>query len=169
MFVTLRRSSSRATRGRGVDWIGLVTFSGSLFLLVYALVQGNEKGWGSTEIVAMLVGAVVLLVLFLVAELAQRRPMLDLTLFRRPAFTGANIVAFCLAASFFAMFLYMTLYIQDVLHYSRCRPAFGSCRSRCCRSSSHRSRAVSACGCPSACCSAAACSWSASACCDDRA
>ena len=44
--------------------------------------------------------------------------MLDLALFRRPAFAGANIVAFCLAASYFAMFLYLTLYIQDVLHYS---------------------------------------------------
>ena len=119
VFVTLSKVvESRDPEAAGIDWGGLVTFSGGLFLLVYALVQGNTKGWGSTEIVAMLAGAVVLLVLFLVVELAQRRPMLDLTLFRRPAFTGANIVAFCLAASYFAMFLYLTLYIQDVLHYS---------------------------------------------------
>ena len=119
VFVTLTKVvESRDPNARGIDWGGLVTFSGGLFLLVYALVQGNSKGWGSTEIVLMLAGAVVLLVLFLVVELAQRRPMLDLALFRRPAFTGANIVAFCLAASYFAMFLYLTLYIQDVLHYS---------------------------------------------------
>src|SRR5271170_2416329 len=115
VFVTLSKvAESRDPEASGIDWGGLITFSGGLFLLVYALVQGNAKGWGSTEIVAMLSGAVVLLVLFLIVELAQRRPMLDLKLFRRPAFTGANIVAFCLAASYFAMFLYLTLYIQDV-------------------------------------------------------
>ena len=66
----------------------------------------------------MLAGAVVLLALFMVVERLQERPMLDLSLFRRPAFTGANLVAFTLSASLFAMFLYLTLYIQDVLHYS---------------------------------------------------
>jgi EmrB/QacA subfamily drug resistance transporter len=102
----------------GIDWAGLITFSAALFMLVFALVRGNDKGWGSTQIVALLVGAVVLLVLFVIVELRQRRPMLDLSLFRRPAFTGASMVAFCLAASVFSMFLYLTLYLQDVLGYS---------------------------------------------------
>ncbi len=119
VFITLTQvSDSRDPDATGVDWPGLVTFSGSLFLLVYALVQGNEKGWGSTEIVSFLIGAVVLMVLFIVVELRQSQPMLDLSLFRRPAFSGASIVAFCLAGSFFAMFLYLTLYLQDVLGYS---------------------------------------------------
>ena len=118
IFITLTQvAESRDPNATGVDWAGLVTFSGSLFLLVYALVQGNEKGWGSTRIVACLAGAVVLIVLFLIAELRQRRPMLDLSLFRRPAFTGASIVAFSVSASIFAMFLYLTLYIQDVLGF----------------------------------------------------
>jgi predicted MFS family arabinose efflux permease len=102
----------------GADWPGFITFSGSLFLLVFALVQGNESGWGSTKIVAYLIGALVLIVLFLIVERAQKRPMLDLALFRRPAFGGASIVAFTLAASAFSMFLYLTLYIQTVLGYS---------------------------------------------------
>jgi len=102
----------------GVDWIGLLTFSGALFLLVYALIKGNEKGWGSVEILTMLGASAALLVAFVVAESRQRRPMLDLTLFRRPAFAGASIVAFALSSSMFAMFLYLTLYIQDVLRYS---------------------------------------------------
>ncbi len=119
VFITLTRvKDSRDPNATGVDWAGLVTFSGSLFLLVYALVQGNQKGWGSPEIVAFLSAAVVLMAAFLVVEHLQSRPMLDLTLFRRPAFTGASIVAFCLSSSFFAMFLYLTLYIQDVLGYS---------------------------------------------------
>jgi predicted MFS family arabinose efflux permease len=85
---------------------------------VFALVRGNDKGWGSTQIVAFLVLSLVLIVLFLIVERLQERPMLDLTLFRRPAFTGANIVAFALSGSIFAMFLYLTLYIQDVLGFS---------------------------------------------------
>jgi EmrB/QacA subfamily drug resistance transporter len=119
VFIALTRvSDSRDPEATGVDWAGLVTFSGALFLLVYALVQGNEKGWGSTEIVAFLSAAVVLLIAFVIAELVQTRPMLDLSLFRRPAFSGASIVAFALSGSFFAMFLYLTLYIQDVLGYT---------------------------------------------------
>ncbi len=117
VFTLARVSESRDPNATGVDWLGLVTFSGSLFLLVYALEQGNEAGWGSTKILAMLIASAVLLATFLLAELRQRRPMLDLTLFRRPAFTGANIVAFALASSIFAMFLYLTIYIQDVLGY----------------------------------------------------
>ncbi len=118
VFLTLSQvSESRDPNARGVDWIGLVTFSGSLFLLVFALIQGNEKGWGSTRILSFLIGSAVLFIVFLIAELRQQRPMLDLTLFRRPAFTGASIVAFCVSASMFSMFLYLTLYIQDVLRY----------------------------------------------------
>src|SRR5262249_21844520 len=111
-------SESRDPHATGVDWGGLVSFSGALFMLVYALVQGNEKGWGSAEIVGLLAGSAVLLVAFVVIELRQSRPMLDLSLFRLHAFTGASIVAFTISASMFAMFLYLTLYIQDVLGYS---------------------------------------------------
>ena len=110
-------SESRDPNARGVDWAGLVTFSGSLFLLVFALIEGNEKGWGSTRIVGFLVGSLVLIVLFVIVERTQERPMLDLSLFRRPAFAGASIVAFCVSASMFSMFLYLTLYIQDVLGF----------------------------------------------------
>jgi len=110
-------AESRDPEATGVDWVGLVTFSGSLFLLVFALIKGNEDGWGSTRILSYLVGSAILLAVFLIAERRQRRPMLDLTLFRRPAFAGASIVAFAISASMFSMFLYLTLYIQDVLGY----------------------------------------------------
>jgi len=118
VFLTLSQvSESRDPNATGVDWQGLVTFSGSLFLLVFALVQGNEYGWGSTRILAYLIASAVLFALFLLAEVRQERPMLDLTLFRRPAFAGASVVAFAISSSMFAMFLYLTLYIQDVLGY----------------------------------------------------
>jgi len=118
VLTVMRVSESRDPEAAHVDWLGLITFSGSLFLLVFALVRGNDTGWGSTQIVAMLAASVILIILFLVAELAQERPMLDLNLFRRPAFVGANAVAFAISASIFSMFLYLTLYIQNVLGYS---------------------------------------------------
>jgi EmrB/QacA subfamily drug resistance transporter len=119
VYLTLTRvAESRDPEARGVDWMGFVTFSASLFLLVFALIQGNEKGWGSTEILSYLIGSAMLIVLFVIVERLQQRPMLDLSLFRRRAFAGASIVAFCISASMFSMFLYLTLYIQDVLGYS---------------------------------------------------
>jgi EmrB/QacA subfamily drug resistance transporter len=119
VILTLRQvHESRDPAARGVDWAGLITFSGSLFLLVFALIEGNEKGWGSTRIVSFLAASAALIVAFVIVESRQRRPMLDLTLFRRPAFAGASIVALAISASMFSMFLYLTLYIQDVLGYS---------------------------------------------------
>jgi MFS family permease len=109
---------SRDPQAARIDWAGLTTFSGALFLLVFALIKGNDDGWGSPQIVGFLVGSGILLVVFVLAERAQERPMLDLTLFRRPAFAGASIVAFSISASMFAMFLYLTLYLQDVLQLS---------------------------------------------------
>jgi EmrB/QacA subfamily drug resistance transporter len=117
--VTLTRvAESRDPDAAGVDWAGLVTFSGGLFLLIFALVRGNAEGWGSPLIVSFLIGAVVLLCGFVVVERRQARPMFDLTLLRKPAFAGASIAAFALSASLFSMFLYMTLYIQNALGYS---------------------------------------------------
>jgi len=119
ILVTLSRVSESSDRSRRrIDWIGFVSFSVSLFMLVFALVRGNDTGWSSAQIVGMLVGAGVLMVVFLVAEGVQRDPMLDLSLFKRPAMNGVSIAAFVLGASIFALFLYLTLYIQDDLGFS---------------------------------------------------
>ena len=101
-----------------IDWPGLVTFSSGLFCLVYALIRGNDDGWGSAKIVSLLTTAALLLAIFVTVELRRDQPMLDLRLFSIPTFTGAQIVAFSLHASMFAMFLYITLYMQNVLRYS---------------------------------------------------
>jgi EmrB/QacA subfamily drug resistance transporter len=119
IVVSLR--TVRETRDPGaarVDWAGLVTFSGALFALVFALVRGNTEGWGSATIVGLFVVAAVLLVAFVAVERHQERPMFDLSLLRKPTFVGASLVAFCLSASMFSMFLYLTLYMQNVLGYS---------------------------------------------------
>jgi predicted MFS family arabinose efflux permease len=101
-----------------VDIPGVATFSLALFLLVYGLVRGNPDGWSSAPIVGALVGSAVLMLLFLAIERRSDHPMLELPLFRKPAFDGVSAVAFCLSASMFSMFLYLTLYVQDVLHFT---------------------------------------------------
>ena len=114
----LRVDESKSPGTPRVDWLGTAALTGSLFLLVYGLLQGNEKGWSSALIVGCLVGAVVLMAAFAAIELSQRNPMLDLHLFRGAAFVGAQIAAFAISASIFAAFLYLTLYLQNVLGYS---------------------------------------------------
>ncbi len=117
--ITLSKiAESKDPRAHHIDWVGFVTFSASLFALVFALVRGNDLGWGSATIVSLLVASAVLMVAFFLNELWTSDPMLDLGLFKIPAFVGISVVAFTLAASIFAMFLYLTLYIQDDLGYS---------------------------------------------------
>jgi EmrB/QacA subfamily drug resistance transporter len=106
---------SRDPHATRVDWPGVVTFSAALGLLVLALVRGNDEGWSSTLIVSLLAGAGALLVAFLAIEQRVREPMLPLELFKRPAFTGVQLAAFAISGSIFALFLYLTLYLQNYL------------------------------------------------------
>jgi EmrB/QacA subfamily drug resistance transporter len=115
-FVWVRESRDPAPRG--LDWPGQATLAGGLFLLVLALLRGNQLGWGSTQIVAELAGAAALLITFILWEQRAREPMLPLRLFRRPAFAGAQLAVFAMSASFFALFLYTTLYLQNILRLS---------------------------------------------------
>jgi EmrB/QacA subfamily drug resistance transporter len=101
-----------------VDVPGLITFSLALFLLIFGLIRGNPEGWGSPLILACLIGSAVLLSAFVAIELRSKYPMLDLSLFRKGAFNGVSAVAFGLSAGMFAMFLYLTIYMQGVLDYS---------------------------------------------------
>ena len=109
---------SRDLRGARLDIPGFVTFSAALGLLVFGLIESSRKGWGSAVVEASMIASVVLIAAFVMVERRRRAPMLDLSLFRRPAFDGASIVAFTLSASIFAMFLYLTLYLQNILGLS---------------------------------------------------
>jgi EmrB/QacA subfamily drug resistance transporter len=119
--VVMAMTKLRETRdpaGRRIDWIGTVTFTASLFVLVLAVIRGNSNGWGSTLIVSLFAAGILLLVAFLISQVVQSAPMFDLSLFRKPAFNGASIVAFTLSASMLSMFLYLTLYLQTILNLS---------------------------------------------------
>jgi EmrB/QacA subfamily drug resistance transporter len=116
LAITLARvRETRDPSASRIDWGGLVTFSSALFLLVLALVRGNDEGWGSTVIVALLASAGVLFATFLAIETRVRQPMLPLHLFKKPAFTGVQLAALAVSASMFALFLYLTFWLQGYL------------------------------------------------------
>jgi predicted MFS family arabinose efflux permease len=89
-----------------------------LFLLVFGIMRGNAHGWSSTLIISSLVAGFALLVVFVVLESRQLRPMLDVRLFRQRAFVGVSVATFCIAAGMFAMFPYLSIYMQAILGYS---------------------------------------------------
>jgi EmrB/QacA subfamily drug resistance transporter len=111
-------AESRDPTPRRVDVPGQLTLIAGLFLLVLALLRGNEEGWGSTGIVAALAGAAVLLIAFVIVEERSREPMLPLRLMSQRRFAGPQVAVFAIASSFFAVFLYMTIYLQTVLGLS---------------------------------------------------
>jgi EmrB/QacA subfamily drug resistance transporter len=114
----LKLRESRDPSATSVDWPGVATFSSALFLLVLALVRGNDEGWDGTLIVSLFAGAALLLAAFVVIERRVSEPMLPLGLFRRRAFTGVQLAAFAISGSIFALFLYLTLYLQNYLGLS---------------------------------------------------
>ena len=118
VITLVKLSESRSPVARRIDVPGLVTFSLGLALLVFALIRGNEQGWTSLSTVLELVGAAVLLIAFFVVESRWHDPMLDLSLLRVPTFIGAQVAAFAISAGLFALFLYLVLYLQNVLGYS---------------------------------------------------
>ncbi|MBO9519981.1 MAG: MFS transporter [Nocardioidaceae bacterium] len=111
-------AESRDPHARRLDLPGQAALVGGLFLLVLALLRGNADGWGSTDVVLAFAGAVVLLVAFVVIEASSSAPMLPLALFRQPRFTGPQVLVFGISASFFAAFLYTTLYLQGLVGLS---------------------------------------------------
>jgi EmrB/QacA subfamily drug resistance transporter len=118
VLTEMRVVNVKATDPQPIDWPGVVTFSLALFGLIFGLIRGNSEGWASGQILLSLIGAAVLMAAFVVIELRRRNAMLDLNLFRVPAFGGVSIVAWALSASMFALFLYITLYVQDVLGFT---------------------------------------------------
>src|SRR5437667_8849314 len=103
---------------RRLDPAGLVTGTGGLFFLVYALIEGNARGWSDGLILAAFALSAVLLAVFFWVESHREFPMLPLAFFRIPTFSAANVVA---AAVFFAMFgsvFFLALYLQNIQGYS---------------------------------------------------
>jgi predicted MFS family arabinose efflux permease len=109
---------SKDPNPRSLDYPGQVAIIGAMFLLVLGLLRGADQGWGSTSTVLELGGAVALFVAFALIEKRSREPMVPLTLFSNRTFLGTQLGVFAISASFFAIFLYTTLYLQQVLGLS---------------------------------------------------
>jgi len=106
---------------RSFDIPGAVTVTAGLALLVYALVDAVNVGWGSTATIAKIAGALVLLGVFLAIEKRQRSPLMPLSIFRLRTLRGADTVALLIGMSLFSMFFFISLYMQQVLHFSALR------------------------------------------------
>ncbi len=110
-----------AGRGKAagrLDIAGAVSVTASLMLAVYAIVNGNEAGWMSTQTIGLLAAAVALLALFLGIEARAHSPLMPLGLFRLRNVATANVVGVLMAAGMFAAFFLSALYLQLVLGYS---------------------------------------------------
>jgi EmrB/QacA subfamily drug resistance transporter len=100
------------------DLPGAVTVTAGLSLLVYAIVDAVNAGWGSSATLVKIAAAVVLLVAFVAIERRQRHPLMPFSIFRLRTLRGANIVGLLIGMSLFSMFFFISLYLQNVLHYS---------------------------------------------------
>ncbi len=115
------RESRDTSADQRLDLPGLATSGAALFALTYALIEANSKGWTSAEILSLFAAAVVGFAAFILVEKRQRAPMLDISLFRNPTFAGANSTMLLVALSMFGVFFFVSLFVQNILHYSPVR------------------------------------------------
>jgi EmrB/QacA subfamily drug resistance transporter len=109
---------SRNEGRRHFDVAGAVTVTAGLSTLVYALVDANSAGWTSTQTLGLLALAVVLLGSFVAIELNTKDPLVPFSIFKLRTLAATNVVALLVAAALFAMFFFVSLYMQQVLGYS---------------------------------------------------
>jgi EmrB/QacA subfamily drug resistance transporter len=122
----LLRESRATTATRGYDPAGALTVTGALVLLVYALVEAPEVGWGSLRTIGLVAGSAVLLAGFALVESRHRAPLVPLRLFRSRTLVGANAVMLLVGAVAVGVPFVLTLYAQQVLGYSAVEFGVGS-------------------------------------------
>jgi EmrB/QacA subfamily drug resistance transporter len=112
------RESRAPGERHGFDVIGASSVTAGLALLVYAISKAPVDGWGNGTTIGLLVGAAAIIAFFLIWETRVEKPLMPLSIFRIRTLAGANIVGVLLGASVFANFFLLTLYVQNVLHFS---------------------------------------------------
>ena len=112
-------SESRADLDhRHFDFAGAASITGGLMLLVYAMTRAAEHGWATDRTIGLFVASAALIVAFLVIELRSTAPLLPMRIFRLRTLTGSNVSGLLIGAAMFSQFFLLTLYMQQVLHYS---------------------------------------------------
>jgi len=110
--------SRDTSENQRLDLPGLLTSGIGLFALTFALIEANSYGWTDPLILALFATTVIAIAAFIVLEMRQRAPMLDLNLFRNSTFAGANTVMLLVGLAMFGVFFYNSLFIQNVLGFS---------------------------------------------------
>jgi EmrB/QacA subfamily drug resistance transporter len=103
---------------RAFDVAGAVTVTAGLSVLVYALVDATDAGWGSLQTLGLIGISAALIAAFIAIELRAEKPLVPFSIFRLRTLTGANVVGLLVGASLFSMFFFISLYMQQVLDYS---------------------------------------------------
>jgi EmrB/QacA subfamily drug resistance transporter len=122
----LLRESRAALRRRSYDPAGALTITGALALLVYAVVEAPDTGWGDPQTILLLAGSAALLVMFALIELRHPAPLVPLRIFRSRTIVGANLVMLVFGTVAFGMPFVLTLYAQQVLGYSAVKFGLGT-------------------------------------------
>jgi EmrB/QacA subfamily drug resistance transporter len=114
--VTLTESSD--PEGRKLDVPGLATGAAAILAATFAVIEGENRGWGTWWIVALFAAAAVLAVVFVLVERRVADPVLKLEFLRHPTFAAANVVAFATNLSVFSVFFFTALYLQLIANFS---------------------------------------------------
>jgi EmrB/QacA subfamily drug resistance transporter len=114
----LLQESRADLRHRTFDFAGAASITGGLMLLVYAMTRATQHGWTTAETIGLLIASVVLIAGFFVIELRSKAPLLPMRIFRLRTLTASNITGLLMGAAIFSQFFLLTLYMQQVLHYS---------------------------------------------------
>src|SRR6266849_969143 len=114
----LLRESRADLAHRHFDAAGATSITGGLMLLVYAMTRATQHGWGTASTIGLLAGAAALIAAFIVIELRSKAPLLPMRIFRLRTLTSSNIAGLLLGGAVFSQFFLLTLYMQQVLHYS---------------------------------------------------
>jgi EmrB/QacA subfamily drug resistance transporter len=114
----LLRESRAKLDHRHFDTAGAASITGGLMLLVYAMTRATQHGWATTETIGLLAASAALVAGFVVIELRSKAPLLPMSIFRLRTLAASNISGLLLAAAVFSQFFLLTLYMQQVLHYS---------------------------------------------------
>src|SRR5438105_15480216 len=114
----LLRESRAELDHRHFDTAGAASITSGLMLLVYAMTRATQHGWGTLETIGLLAASAALIVGFVVIELRSKAPLLPMSIFRLRTLAASNISGLLLAAAVFSQFFLLTLYMQQVLHYS---------------------------------------------------
>lgn len=119
LYATMRYvPASKPTKRENIDFAGAITITGGLMALVYALATAADKGWTNSATLMWFFISALLMVIFIANESYVKKPLIPLGIFRRRNVSGGSLIMLLMPASMFGLFFYLSIYLQQILHYS---------------------------------------------------